>query len=203
MVRHEGGAHLNAILLEDAVFTNGAGNYSAWLHRCYRYRGWRTQLAPTCGSMGYGLPASIAAKLRTPDRDVIYLAGDGCFQMVMQEFGTACQYDANVIVLIANNGMYGTIRMHQEWHYPGRHSGTEMVNSDFAAVARAYRAFGATIASDTEFPRALDAARRARTPAFLDLVFSPEALSPKLRLAAARQAGTRRGSQEAMAEHRS
>ncbi|SDL71845.1 acetolactate synthase-1/2/3 large subunit [Modicisalibacter muralis] len=173
---------LNEVLDDDAIMTNGAGNYSAWLHRYYRYRGWRTQLAPTSGSMGYGLPAAVAAKLRHPDRDVICLAGDGCFQMVAQEFGTACQYGANVIVLVSNNGMYGTIRMHQERHYPGRPSGTQMTNPDFAALARAYGAHGATVTNDEDFLDAFEEARKAGKPAILDLRVSPEALSPKLHL---------------------
>ena len=172
--------HLNQQLGDDAVLTNGAGNYSAWLHRYYRYRGWRTQLAPTSGSMGYGLPAAIAAKLDTPDRDVICLAGDGCFQMVSQEFGTACEYGANVIVLLCDNGMYGTIRMHQQRTYPGRPSGTGLKNPDFAALARSYGAHGATVTTDAEFPAAFAAARASGKPAILHLKINPQALSPKL-----------------------
>jgi acetolactate synthase-1/2/3 large subunit len=174
--------HLNETLPDDAILTNGAGNYASWLHRYYRYGGWKTQLAPTCGSMGYGLPAAIAAKLELPDRDVICLAGDGCFQMTMQEFGVACQYGANIIVLVINNGMYGTIRMHQQRSYPRRPSGTQMKNPDFAALARSYGAFGATVTSDQEFPSALAAARAAGTPALIDLKVSPAALSPRLLL---------------------
>jgi acetolactate synthase-1/2/3 large subunit len=143
--------HLNDALPDDAILTNGAGNYAAWLHRYYRYRSWRTQLAPTSGSMGYGLPAAIAAKLEAPDRDVICLAGDGCLQMVIQEFGTAVQYGANVIVLVANNGVYGTIRMHQHRTYPGRPSGTDLINPDFAALAQAYGGYGATVTRDEDF----------------------------------------------------
>ncbi|HSM39863.1 MAG TPA: thiamine pyrophosphate-binding protein [Afifellaceae bacterium] len=174
--------HLREVLPDDAILANGAGNYAAWLHRYYRYRAWRTELAPTSGSMGYGLPAAVAAKLRHPDRDVICLAGDGCFQMTMQEFGTAAQYGANIVVLISNNGMYGTIRMHQERSYPGRVSGTTMVNPDFAALARAYGAYGETVESDAEFPAALERARSAGCPAILDLRVSPAALSPRLSL---------------------
>ncbi|OSP54227.1 thiamine pyrophosphate-binding protein [Pseudoruegeria sp. SK021] len=174
--------HLNDVLPDDAILTNGAGNYSAWLHRYYRYRGWRTQLAPTSGSMGYGLPAAIAAKLRFPERDSICLAGDGCFQMVSQEFGVACEYGANIIVLISNNGMYGTIRMHQQRHYPGRPSATRMVNPDFAALAQAYGAFGATVTRDEDFADAFAEARAAGRPAILELQVSPDALSPKMTL---------------------
>ena len=175
-------AHLNETLSDDAILTNGAGNYSAWLHRYYRYRGWRTQLAPTSGSMGYGLPAAIAAKLHHPDRDVICLAGDGCFQMVSQEFGTACEQGANIITLISDNGMYGTIRMHQQRNYPGRPSGTQLKNPDFAALARAYGGFGATVSSTAEFAPAFAEARASGLPAILHLKLDPAALSPKMRL---------------------
>jgi len=174
--------HLNAVLPDDAILTNGAGNYSAWLHRYYRYRGWRSQLAPTSGSMGYGLPAAIAAKLEHPERDVICLAGDGCFQMVSQEFGTACQYGANVVVLVVNNGMYGTIRMHQQGRFPHRPSGTTLVNPDFAALAKAYGAYGATITDTADFAEGFAAAREAGQPAILELQIDPSALSPRLRL---------------------
>lgn len=172
-------SHLNEVLDDDAILTNGAGNYSAWLHRYYRYRSWRTQLAPTSGSMGYGLPAAIAAKLEFPDRDVICLAGDGCFQMVSQEFGTALQYGANIIVLVSNNGMYGTIRMHQQKRYPKRPSGTTLINPDFAAFARAYGGFGATVHNQSELESALTNARAANVPCILDLKVSPSALSPR------------------------
>ena len=175
--------HLDEVLPEDAIVTNGAGNYSVWMHRYFTHKVWRTQLGPTSGSMGYGLPAAVAAKLRYPDREVICLAGDGCFQMTMQEFGTAVQYGANIIVLISNNGMYGTIRMHQERHYPGRVSGTDMVNPDFAALARSYGGHGETVESSDDFAGALARARAAGTPAILDLKVSPEALTPRQRLA--------------------
>ena len=171
--------HLNEVLDDDAILTNGAGNYSAWLHRYYRYRGWRTQLAPTSGSMGYGLPAAIAAKLAYPDRDVICMAGDGCFQMVSQEFGTAMQYGANIIVLISNNGMYGTIRMHQQKRYPKRPSGTQLINPDFAALAESYGGFGATVTTQSEFVSALEQAKVANKPCILDMKVDPAALSPR------------------------
>ncbi|MGI3170859.1 thiamine pyrophosphate-binding protein [Pseudooceanicola sp. C21-150M6] len=174
--------HLNEVLADDAILTNGAGNYSAWLHRYYRYRAWRSQLAPTSGSMGYGLPAAIAAKLEQPATDVICLAGDGCFQMVSQEFGTACAEGANVIVLVSDNGMYGTIRMHQQRNYPGRPSGTGLSNPDFAALAKAHGGFGATVTTDAEFGPAFAAARAGGKPAILHLVMDPKALSPKMLL---------------------
>ncbi|WP_108662081.1 thiamine pyrophosphate-binding protein [Acuticoccus kandeliae] len=174
--------HLNEALGDDAILTNGAGNYSAWLHRYYRYRSFRTQLAPTSGSMGYGLPAAVAAKLAAPERDVVCLAGDGCFQMTCQEFGTACEYGANIIVLISNNGMYGTIRMHQEREYPGRVSGTKMRNPDFAAWARSYGAFGETVTDNASFADALARARASGMPSILDLKVDPRALSPRMTL---------------------
>jgi acetolactate synthase-1/2/3 large subunit len=173
-------SHISQTLPDDAIITNGAGNYASWLHRYYRYRNYRTQLAPTSGSMGYGLPAAVSAKLDQPGREVICLAGDGCIQMSIQEFGTACQYGANIIVLVSNNGMYGTIRMHQQKNYPHRPSGTDMANPDFAAVAKAYGGFGATAHSDAEFVEAFAAARSANLPAIIDMKVSPQALSPKL-----------------------
>ncbi len=172
-------AHLDKVLPDDAILTNGAGNYSAWLHRYYGYKGFRTQLAPTSGSMGYGLPAAVAAKLEAPEREVICLAGDGCFQMTAAEFGTACEQGANIVVLVSNNGVYGTIRMHQERHYPGRPSGTVLKNPDFAAWARSYGAFGETVERDEDFPAALERARRAGLPAILDLKVDPAAISPR------------------------
>src|SRR5690606_12214132 len=126
--------HLSATLPDDAILTNGAGNYSVWLHRFYDYRAGRTELAPTCGAMGYGLPAAVAAALRTPRRQVVCLAGDGCFLMYPQELATAAEYGASLIVLVVNNGMYGTIRMHQERHHPGRVSGTRLQGPDYVAL---------------------------------------------------------------------
>jgi acetolactate synthase-1/2/3 large subunit len=183
--------HLREALPADAVITNGAGNYAGWLHRYGRWRAWRTQLAPTSGSMGYGLPAAIAAKLHAPGREVVCLAGDGCFQMVSQELATACQHGAAVIVLVCDNAMYGTIRMHQERAYPGRVSGTALANPDFAALARAHGALGLTVEDDAGFAPALaearDAARGgadgaggAGRPALLHLRLDPRALSPRL-----------------------
>jgi len=174
--------HLRNTLPPEAIVTNGAGNYAGWLHRYYRWRGWRTQLAPTSGSMGYGLPAAVAAALEHPDRPVICLAGDGCFQMTCQEFGTACEYGAKVIVLVVNNGMYGTIRMHQEKTYPGRVSGTALKNPDFAAWARSYGALGLVVERTTDFPEALQRALHVKEPALIELRVDPRALSTKMRL---------------------
>lgn len=173
---------LRAVLPDDAIVTNGAGNYSAWLHRYYRYRAWRTQLAPTSGSMGYGLPAAVAAKLTCTNRPVICLAGDGCFQMTGQEFGTAAQYGAAVVVIVVDNGLYGTIRMHQHRAYPARPSGTDLVNPDFAALARAYGGFGATVTETAAFQPALAEALASGLPSILHLKIDPRALSPRLRL---------------------
>ncbi len=172
--------HLCQMLPADAIITNGAGNYAAWLHRYYRYRQYGTQLAPTSGSMGYGLPAAIAAKLERPEQEAICLAGDGCLQMVVQEFGTACQYGANIVVLVANNSQYGTIRMHQHRSYPGRQKATALQNPDFAALARAYGGYGASVRHDDDFAQALDAARSAGVPALLDLKIEPNAISPRM-----------------------
>ena len=162
----------------DMIVTNGAGNYSGWVHRFHRFRRFGTQVAPTSGSMGYGLPAAVAAKLRHPDRTVVCFAGDGCFQMTGQELATAVQYDAHVIVLVVDNGMYGTIRMHQERTFPGRVHATSLTNPDFAALAQAYGAYGERVERDAEFPAAFARAREASAPAVLHLMVDPEAITP-------------------------
>lgn len=179
---------LEANLPEDAVCTNGAGNYATWLHRFHRFRRYATQAAPTSGSMGYGLPAAVSAKLAFPEREVVCFAGDGCLQMTMQEFGTACQDGANIIVLVIDNGMYGTIRMHQERTYPGRPSATKLVNPDFAALARSYGAFGETVETTDAFGPAYERARAAGTPAILHLKLDPEAITPAASLTQIRAA---------------
>ena len=179
-------------LPEDAIVTNGAGNYAAWVHRYFTYKGYRTQLAPTSGSMGYGLPAAVAAKLEHPGRTVVCFAGDGCFQMTGNEFSTALQYGANVIVLVANNGRYGTIRMHQERTYPGRVSGTDLRNPDFAALARAHGGHGETVERTEDFPAAFDRARASGTAAVIELRLDPEALATGFSLSEAREMGLRR-----------
>ncbi|WP_323716640.1 thiamine pyrophosphate-binding protein [Paracoccus aminovorans] len=180
---------LSDTLPAEAIVTNGAGNYAAFLHRYYRYRRWGSQLAPTSGSMGYGLPAAIAAKLQHPDRVVVCLAGDGCLQMTAAELATAAQHGAAVIVLVANNGRFGTIRMHQERSYPGRVSGTDLVNPDFAALTRAHGGFGEVVAQQRDFAPAFARARAAGTLALLELKLDPEALSPGATLAETRAAG--------------
>lgn len=176
-------------LPEDAILTNGAGNYAAFLHRYFRFKAPGTQLAPTCGSMGYGLPAAIAAKIARPDRTVVCLAGDGCLQMTVNELSTARQYGAGIIVIVANNGRYGTIRMHQEKTYPGRVSGTDLANPDFAALARAYGGHGETVTDGAGFPAAFARARSAGTLAVIELRLDPEALSTAMTLTQTRAAG--------------
>jgi acetolactate synthase-1/2/3 large subunit len=165
-------------LPEDAIVTNGAGNYAGFLHRYFSYKGYPTQLAPTSGSMGYGLPAAIAAKLAYPDRAVVAVAGDGCMLMTAQELATAVQYGLAIIIIVANNGMYGTIRMHQERHYPGRVVGTSLVNPDFAALARAYGASGVTIGRTEEFAPVLRRALHAPVASVIELKLDPEAITP-------------------------
>ncbi|MCB1491512.1 MAG: thiamine pyrophosphate-binding protein [Rhodobiaceae bacterium] len=174
----------------DAILTNGAGNYATWAHRFWHHRDIHAQVAPTSGSMGYGLPAAIAAKLRLPERPVICFAGDGCIQMTIQEIGTACQTGAAVKILVVDNGIYGTIRMHQERHYPGRISATDIQNPDFGAIARAYGAFGAKVEKDADFAGAFAEAMAFDGPALLHLVTDSEAISPSTTLAKIRAAST-------------
>ncbi len=181
-------AQLSDSLPEDAILTNGAGNYAGWLHRYFRFKGFRTQLAPTSGSMGYGFPAAIAAALAHPDRTVVCFAGDGCFQMTLNEMSTAVQHGAAPIVIVVNNGRYGTIRMHQEKHYPGRVSGTALANPDFAALARSYGAHGETVTDTAQFAAAFERARGSGTAAVIELVVDVEALSTGQTLAGARAA---------------
>jgi len=169
--------HLRETLPADSILTNGAGNYAGWLHRYYRFRRPGTQLAPTSGSMGYGVPAAVAAKLRHPERTVIAFAGDGCFQMTGQEFGTAVQEGAAILVIVVDNGMYGTIRAHQERHYPGRVAATNLVNPDFAALARAYGGHGETVRTTEAFSPALERALASGKPAILHVLTDPEAIS--------------------------
>jgi acetolactate synthase-1/2/3 large subunit len=177
-------AMLDQGLPDDAILCNGAGNYSVWLHRFYRYRQGRTQLAPTCGAIGYGFPAAIAAKLRHPKRDVVCLAGDGCFLMYPQELATAMQYGAPCIVIVVNNGMYGTIRMHQEKRFPGRVSGTGINNPDFVALARSFGAHGELVESNEAFPAAFERARASGRPALLELRTDPRQITPGMRIQA-------------------
>ena len=166
----------------DAVLTNGAGNYATWLHRFHRFRRYGTQVAPVSGSMGYGLPGAIAAKLLHPNRLVICFAGDGCFQMTGLEFATAVQYGINVIVLVIDNGIHGTIRMHQERRYPGRVIASQLSNPDFAAFARLCGGHGETVERTEEFGPAFQEALAAEKPAIIHLKVDPEAILPGLSL---------------------
>ena len=181
-------AWLSQNLLDDAIVTNGAGNFASWLHRHFQYKGWRTQLAPTSGSMGYSVPAAVAAKIAEPARTVVAVAGDGEFLMNGQEFATAMQYGAAIIVLVVNNGMYGTIRMHQEREYPGRVSGTELANPDFAAYARAFGGHGETVERTADFAPAFQRATASGKPAVIELRIDPDAITPTATLSGLRAA---------------
>ena len=174
--------HLRARLGEDAIVASGAGNFTVWAHRFYVFRRYRTQLAPHSGAMGYGLPAAIAAKLVHPERDVVCVAGDGDFLMSAAELATARQFGASIVVLVVDNGMYGTIRMHQERRYPGRVSGTELENPDFAALAHAFGCHAERVERTDDVPAALDRALAAGVPAVLHLPVDPEALTPRATL---------------------
>jgi len=182
-------AWLSDNLPEDAIVTNGAGNFAAWLHRYFRARGFPGHLAPTSGSMGYGFPAAIAAKLQHPGRTVVCVAGDGCFQMTLNEMSTAAQHGAAVIALICNNGRYGTIRMHQEKTYPGRVSGTDLANPDYPALARAYGGHGELVERTADFPDAFRRAQASGVHAVIELRLDPEALTPSMTVAQARAMG--------------
>lgn len=178
---------LNHRLPDDAILTNGAGNYAVWLQRFYQFRHYRTQLGPTNGSMGYGVPAAVAAKLTCPDRVVVSFSGDGCFLMNGQELATAAQYGANVIFVVVNNSMYGTIRMHQERNYPGRVSGTQLHNPDFAALAQAYGLHGEVVAETCDFAPAFERCLTMSRPSLIEVRADPEALTPRLSLTQIRE----------------
>jgi len=175
-------SHLAKRLPPDAMVCNGAGNYTIWVHRFFRYKQLRTELAPTSGSMGYGLPAAVAAKLRYPERITVCFAGDGCFLMYPQELSTAVQYGAAIIVLVVNNGMYGTIRMHQERRFPGRVSGTDLLPPDFVALAAAFGAYAEKVESTDAFAEAFERAVNAQRPALLELCVDRNQITPERRL---------------------
>ena len=182
---------LDDTLPDDAILTNGAGNYATWLHRLYRYRGIGTQLAPYAGAMGYGVPAAVAARILHPTRVVVSWNGDGCFLMNGQELATAIRHRAGVVFVVVDNGMYGTIRMHQERQYPARVSGSELANPDFAALARAYGASGETVARTEEFAPAFTralATAAGGTPALVHVRLDPQALTMNASLDAIRKA---------------
>jgi len=170
-----------------AILTNGAGNYSAWAHRYYRFSHPRTQLAPTSGAMGYGVPAAIAAKLRHPERQVVCLAGDGCFLMTSQELATVKQHRLAIIFIVFNNGMYGTIRMHQEVNYPGRTIGTDLCNPDFVAYAESFGVPAERVDSHESFAPALARALESGSPYLIELSLDPEVITPRATLTSLRE----------------
>ena len=174
-------------LPEDVIIANGAGNFATWPNKHFSFGEFARLLAPQSGSMGYGLPAAIAAKIAFPDRLVVCFAGDGDFQMTMQELGTATQAGAQPIVLVINNGMYGTIRMHQELSYPARVSGTEIVNPDFVQLAESFGFYGERVATTEEFASAFGRARASDTGAVLELLVPTEMLTPTMTIDQARR----------------
>ena len=181
---------LDANLPEDTIYTNGAGNFSVWLHRFHRYRSFGTQVAPICGSMGYGIPAALAAKFARPEATAICIAGDGDFQMTCTELATATAHGLKIRILILNNGMLATIRMHQERHYPGRVSGTTLDagNPDFTALAKAYGAYGERVERTEDFAEAFRRADAHDGPSVLEIMIDPEAMTPAMTLSQIRAA---------------
>lgn len=175
-------SHLAKRLPSDALVCNGAGNFTVWVHRYFRYKVRATELAPTSGSMGYGFPAAIAAKLRYPERISVCFAGDGCFLMYPQELATAMQYGAAVITLVVNNGMYGTIRMHQERRFPGRVSGTDLPGPDFVSLAKSFGAYAERVDSTDAFEAAFERALESGRAAVLELHVDPKQITPDRRL---------------------
>lgn len=183
---------VSEMLPEDGIVANGAGNYAAFVHRYFQYKGYRTCLAPTSGSMGYGLPAAIGGQLAAPKRRVVNIQGDGCFMMTSQELATCMQYNLPVVTIISNNGIYGTIRMHQEKQYPARVSGTSLVNPDFAAFARSFGAHGETVTKTEEFAAAFKRALDCGKAAVIEVKTDPEALSPRQTMTEVRNSGAKR-----------
>jgi acetolactate synthase I/II/III large subunit len=185
-----GGVNFGAVMVwlrenlpADAILCNGAGNYAAWIHRFFRFRRFAHHVAPASGSMGYGVPAAVAMKRLYPDRTVVCIAGDGDFLMNGQEFATAVQYNLPFTIIIVDNGMYGTIRMHQEREYPGRISATDLRNPDFSAYARAFGGFGVSVERTEDFPAAFAAAQASGKPAIVRLAIDPEAITPTTTIA--------------------
>jgi acetolactate synthase-1/2/3 large subunit len=181
--------YLREYLADDAIITNGAGNYAAFLHRYFQYKSFKTQLAPTSGAMAYGVPAAIAAKAQYPNRQVVSCAGDGCFLMGSTELATAVQYKLPVVFLVFNNGMFGTIRMHQEKHFPERVSGTDLHNPNFVAMAKAFGANGALVSRTKDFAPAFEAAIKADMPTVIEIEIDKQALSHLATLDEVRELG--------------
>ena len=171
----------------ESIITNGAGNFAAWVHRFYRFRKFATHVGPSSGSMGYGFPAAVAMKLLHPERAVVCIAGDGDFLMTGQDFATAIQYELPVIVVLADNSLYGTIRMHQERHYPGRVIASALKNPDFVAYAKAFGGFGVLVEKTADFPAAFAAAQKSGKPSIIHLKIDPEAITPAATLTGIRE----------------
>lgn len=176
----------------DSIMTNGAGNYATWLHRYYHFRHHQSQLAPTSGSMGYGIPAAIAAKARFPQRVVVAFAGDGCLQMSIQELATARQIEANIIVVVVDNGMYGTIKQHQEMTFPGRTKHTDLINPDFVMLAQAMGFHAEKVSKTSEFAPRFKACMAAGRPALIHIILDPEAITPNKTLSQFREDALKR-----------
>jgi len=189
-----GGVNLGEIMVwlrenltPESIITNGAGNFATWIHRFYRFRRYATHIGPTSGSMGYGFPAALAMKTLYPERAVVCVAGDGDFLMTGQDFATAVQYKLPVIVVLSDNGLYGTIRMHQERDYPGRVVATDLRNPDFVAYAKAFGGFGARVDKTADFPAAFAAAQKSGLPSIIHLKVDPEAITPTATLSGIRE----------------
>ncbi len=189
-------AHVMRVLRErlpkDAIIANDAGNFAGWAHRYWRFSSYPSQLGPTSGAMGYGVPAAMAGAITAPDRLTVCFVGDGGFLMAGSELATAMHHGAKPLILIINNGIYGTIRMHQEREYPGRNPGTDLTNPDFAAYAQSFGAFGETVRRDEEFEPALERALEADRAAVLELVTDADAITTKTTLSAIRAAALKR-----------
>jgi len=179
-------------LPEDAIITNGAGGFAAWIHRFYRFRRLAAQFAPVSQSMGYGVPAAVALQRLYPERQVISISGDGDFLMSGQEFATAVQYDLPIIALVLDNGMYGSIRLQQERIYPGRVSATSLKNPDFALMAKSYGGYGATVSRTEEFAEAFKAAQASKQPALIHVKYDCDGVGPGATLSGARDGALRR-----------
>jgi acetolactate synthase-1/2/3 large subunit len=193
-----GGVNLGEIMVwlrehlpEDVIFCNGAGNFAAWIHRFYRVRRFASHIAPTSGSMGYGVPAAVAMQRLHPEATVVCVSGDGDFLMNGQEFATAIQYALPIIVIVCDNGLYGTIRMHQERDYPTRVSATDLRNPDFAAYARAFGGFGATVEATADFAAAFAAARASGLASIIHLKIDADAILPGTTLTQIREKALR------------
>lgn len=177
----------------DTIVTSGAGNYTGWVHKYWPFETWRSQLAPTSGSMGYGVPAAVAAKLAAPEREVVCFAGDGCFMMNGQEMASAVQHGARILYVVVNNGMYGTIRMHQEREFPARVFGTKLYNPDFVTLAKAYGLWGERVAKLTDLDDALDRAIASPTGALIELITDPEVISVRSTITSIRNRNAGKG----------